>query len=127
MEQKFIDLFDTYTHGGMSRRAFLEKLAVMAGGTAAASTALSLLENNYAQAATMAEDDPRVKSGGQEIAPGVKGYLSVPREGSAFPAVIVIHENRGLNPHIRDVTRRMAVEGFAAFAPDYLSGQGGTP
>ena len=127
MEQKFIDLFDTYTHGGMARRVFLEKLAGLAGGTAAASAALSVLENNYARAATIAEDDPRLRSGDQEIATGVGGYLSIPLKAGVHPAVLVIHENRGLNPHIRDMTRRLAVEGFVAFAPDYLYGQGGTP
>lgn len=127
MDQKLIDLFDKFTHGGMRRREFLERLAVLAGGTAAAHSALSLLENNYALAAMVPEDDPRLRSGIQEIDTNVNGYLSVPLQGDNHPAVLVIHENRGLNPHIMDVTRRIALEGFVAFAPDYLAGLGGTP
>lgn len=127
MDQKLIDLFDRFTHGAMRRREFLEKLAVLAGSTAAANAALLTLENNYALAAMVAEDDPRLRSGMQEIDTNVMGYLSMPLAGGSQPAVLVIHENRGLNPHIMDVTRRMALEGFVAFAPDYLAAMGGTP
>ncbi len=127
MDQKFIDLFDRFTHGAMKRRDFLEKLVGLAGGTAAATAALTVLENNYARAAMVPEDDPRLRSGIQEIDTNVNGYLSVPLTDGFQPAVLVIHENRGLNPHIMDVTRRMALEGFVAFAPDYLAGLGGTP
>ena len=127
MDQKFIDLFDRYTHGTMKRREFLEKLTLLAGGTAAATALLPVLENNYAMAETVPEDDPALRSGFQEIDEGVAGYLSIPLVGDIHPAVLVIHENRGLNPHIKDVTRRIAKEGFFAFAPDYLFGMGGTP
>ncbi len=127
MDQKFIELFDRFTHGAMKRRDFLEKLGGMAGGSAAATAALSVLENNYASAALVAEDDPRLRTGFQEIDTNVAGYLAVPLAGDNYPAVLVIHENRGLNPHIKDVTRRLALEGFVTFAPDYLFAQGGTP
>jgi carboxymethylenebutenolidase len=128
MDQKIITLFDTYTHGGMSRRAFLDKLTLMAGSAAAATALLPVLENNYAHAAMVAEDDSRLVLTEGEIAPGVKGLLAIPKNASGkLPAVLVIHENRGLNPHIKDVTRRMALEGFVAFGADYLAPLGGTP
>ena len=127
MEQKFIDLFDRYTHGAMKRREFLEKLSLMAGSAAAATALLPVLEKNYARADMVPEDDPGLRSGFQEIDTGVAGYLSLPLSAGTQPAVLVIHENRGLNPHIKDVTRRFAKEGFVAFAPDYLFAMGGTP
>ena len=128
MDQKIINLFDTYTHGGMSRRAFMDKLTLMAGSVAAATAILPVLENNYAFAAMVPEDDPRLTITEGEIAPGIKGLLAIPKDATGkLPAVLVIHENRGLNPHIKDVTRRMALEGFVAFGADYLAPQGGTP
>lgn len=128
MDQKIINLFDRYTHGGMSRRDFLDRLALMAGSAAAASAMLPLLENNYANAAIVAEDDPRLTLAEGEIAPGIKGLLAIPKGITGrLPAVLVIHENRGLNPHIKDVTRRLALEGFVAFGADYLAPAGGTP
>jgi carboxymethylenebutenolidase len=130
MEQKFIDLYDRYTHGGMSRRAFFDRLAVLAGGTAAATALLPVLENNYAHADTVAEDDPRVKGemvtfkvGAQDLS----GYLVRPAADGKYPSVVVVHENRGLNPHIKDVARRLAVAGNLALAVDLLSPIGGTP
>ncbi len=128
MDQKIINLFDRYTHGGMSRRDFLDRLTLMAGSAAAATALLPVLENNYAQAAIVPEDDPRLALSDGEIAPGIKGLLAIPKDAKGkLPAVLVIHENRGLNPHIKDVTRRMALEGFVAFGADYLSPLGGTP
>ena len=128
MDQKIINLFDRYTHGGMSRRDFLDKLALMAGSTAAATAMLPLLENNYAHAAIVPENDPRLVLTEGEIAPGIKGLLAIPKDAKGkLPAVLVIHENRGLNPHIKDVTRRLALEGFVAFGADYLAPAGGTP
>ncbi|HET6159970.1 MAG TPA: dienelactone hydrolase family protein [Dongiaceae bacterium] len=130
MEQRIIDLYDRYTHGGMSRRAFFDRLVVLAGGTAAATTLLPLLENNYAHADMIAEDDPRVegemttfKAGTQEVS----GYLVKPAADGKYPAIVVVHENRGLNPHIKDVARRLAVAGNLALAVDFLSPVGGTP
>jgi len=127
MEQKFIDLFDRYTHGGMNRRDFLERLTALAGSTAAATALLPVLENNYAHAGMVPEDDPALVAEAAEIAPGIKGYLVRPKAAGSYPVVFVIHENRGLNPHIKDVTRRMAKEGFIAFGGDFLTAQGGTP
>jgi carboxymethylenebutenolidase len=127
MDQKIITLFDRFTHGGMNRRDFFERLAGLAGGTAAATALLAVLENNYARAALVPEDDPSIRAEMTEIAPGIKGYLVRPAAEGTYPAVLVIHENRGLNPHIKDVTRRMAKEGFIAFGGDYLAAKGGTP
>jgi carboxymethylenebutenolidase len=127
MEQKIIDLFDRYTHGGMNRRDFLERLTLLAGSTAAATALLPALENNYAQAEVVPENDPDIVAETAEIAPGIKGYLVRPKAAGTYPVVLVIHENRGLNPHIKDVTRRMAKEGFIAFGADYLTPLGGTP
>jgi carboxymethylenebutenolidase len=130
MEQKIIDLYDRYTHGGMSRRAFFDRLVVLAGGTAAATALLPVLENNYAHAETVAENDPRVKgemvtfkAGAQDLG----GYLARPAADGKYPSVVVVHENRGLNPHIKDVARRLAVAGNLALAVDFLSPIGGTP
>lgn len=127
MDQKFIDLFDRYTHGAMNRRDFLDKLSMMAGSAAAATALLPVLENNYAFAQQVPENDPSLDGKDAEIAPGIKGYLARPKAAGTYPAVLVIHENRGLNPHIRDVTRKMAKEGFIAFGADYLAPAGGTP
>ncbi|HEY5790508.1 MAG TPA: dienelactone hydrolase family protein [Gammaproteobacteria bacterium] len=131
MRQEIIDLYDEYTHAPLDRRTFLRRLATLAGGTAAAYALLPVLENNYAQAAIVAPDDERIAalrvyypgSGGS-----LKGYLARPKEMTGrLPAVLVIHENRGLNPHIMDVTRRFALAGFLALAPDLLTPAGGTP
>jgi carboxymethylenebutenolidase len=126
MDQNIINLFDRFTHGGMNRRDFMEKLSLLAGSTAAATAILPLLENNYAYAQMMPEGDPRITTQTITYAGG-SGYLASPKVEGKYPGVIVIHENRGLNPHIKDVTRRMAAEGFAALAPDYLTDLGGTP
>lgn len=130
MDQKIADLYDEFNHGGISRRTFLDRLAMLAGGTAAAFALLLVLENNHAQAQIIAENDDRLAVGHVEYdASGTKvgGYLARLKGGQKRPAVIIIHENRGLTPHIQDVARRLAVEGFLAFAPDMLSPQGGTP
>jgi carboxymethylenebutenolidase len=129
MDQRLIDLFDRFTHGGMSRRAFLERLTLAAGSTAAASAALAVLENDYARAETVPADDPGLKSDLFVVTPvkGLQGYLVGPKGGGRRPGVLVIHENRGLNPHIKDVARRVAKAGYLAFTPDFLSPLGGTP
>ena len=129
MDQRIIELYDKFTHGGMTRRAFLDRLAALAGGTAAASALLPLVQNNYAVAQVVAETDPRITTQTISIS-GIErltGYLVTPKRGERWPGVIVIHENRGLNPHIRDVARRLGAEGFLTLAPDYLSPVGGTP
>jgi carboxymethylenebutenolidase len=128
MDQKFINLFDVFTHGGMNRREFMDKLTLMAGSTAAATALLGTLQNNYAHAAITEPTDERLVVKDMELAPGLAGHFAMPRTAtSKLPGVMVIHENRGLNPHIKDVTRRMALEGFVAFGVDYLAPLGGTP
>jgi carboxymethylenebutenolidase len=130
LDPRIIALYDRFTHSAMDRREFLAGLARLTGGVAAASAALTLLENNYAEAATVTEDDPRIRTARVEYAGEagpVSGYLAQPADEARRPAVVVIHENRGLNPHIEDVTRRLAVDGFLALAPDGLSRLGGTP
>ncbi len=130
LKQEWIELYDEFTHGTMSRRVFMERLARAAGGAAAAAALVPVLQNNYAEAAVVPEDDERLvtETATYEV-DGVtmSGYFARPKADGKLPAVIVIHENRGLNPHIRDVARRMALEGFVAFAPDALSPVGGTP
>jgi carboxymethylenebutenolidase len=131
MDQRIIDLYDSFTHGLLDRRSFLERAARIAGSTAAATALLSTLRNNYALAAIVPPDDARlaVSTISFDAAGGkVTGYMARQKEGAAKrPAVLVVHENRGLNPHIEDVTRRLALAGFLALAPDLLSIFGGTP
>ena len=130
MDQKIIELYDQYVHGTLDRREFMKKLAYLAGGTAAALKLLSLLENKNAAAEIVPKDDPRLHTEYINY-PGANGevhaYLARPKEDGKLPGVVVIHENRGLNAHIEDVTRRVALEGFLAIAPDALSPEGGTP
>jgi carboxymethylenebutenolidase len=130
ISQSIINLYDAFTHGRMSRRDFMEQLTKQAGGAAAATALLASLSNNYAQAALVAEDDARLTVASSSF-PGpdgdVKAYTASLKADGKRPAVIVIHENRGLNAHIQDVARRIALEGFIAIAPDLLSSMGGTP
>jgi carboxymethylenebutenolidase len=130
MDQRIIDLYDEYTHAPLERRVFIKRLAALAGSTAGAMALLPLLESNYAFAVTVPPDDARIDA--SRIAyPGASGpiraYLAKPKATAKLPAVVVIHENRGLTPHIEDVARRVAVEGFVALAPDLFSPFGGTP
>jgi carboxymethylenebutenolidase len=128
--QTIVDLYDRFTHGALSRREFMERLAATVGGTAAATALLPLLQNNYAVAQTVAENDPRIAISRFQYEIGdamMNGELAWPAREGRFPGVVVIHENRGLNPHIRDVTRRFALEGFIALGIDVLSPEGGTP
>ncbi|MCI0750413.1 MAG: dienelactone hydrolase family protein [Flammeovirgaceae bacterium] len=131
MDQKIINLFDEYTHKPLTREGFIKRLIKLTGSTATAMAVLPLLEVNYAKAATVPDQDNRLHTEyitytGEE---GVqmKAYLARPKEEGKYAAVMVVHENRGLNPHIEDVTRRAALEGFLAIAPDALSPLGGTP
>jgi carboxymethylenebutenolidase len=130
MDQRIINLYDQFTHGGMNRRDFLDRLAGLAGSAAAGAALLPLLQNNYAQAAIVAADDGRLVT---ERVPydsphgKINGYLVRATAKGKRPAIIVIHENRGLNPHIEDIARRLALEGFLALAPDLLTLVGGTP
>jgi carboxymethylenebutenolidase len=129
--QAMIDAYDEYTHLTLDRRRFMDHLTRLAGSGVAAAAIAPLLAANSAQAAIVAENDPRVK--GEDITyPGsggeMKGYLVRPaNQAGKLGTVIVVHENRGLNPHIRDVARRVALEGFVALAPDFMSPLGGTP
>ncbi len=128
MDQKIITLYDEYTHSQLNRKDFMRKLALLAGGTAMAMTILPLLENNYAAAASFNSDVILVKN---ITYPGVDGdmkaVLAKPKTNKKLGCVLVIHENRGLNPHIIDVTKRVAAEGFIALGVDALSPLGGTP
>lgn len=130
MDQRIINLYDRFTHGGMSRRAFLDRLAQLTGSAAAATALLPLLRNDYAKAAIVPTDEPRLVS--ERVAFNspkgkINGYLTRLKGNAKRPAVLVIHENRGLNPHLEDVARRLALEGFLAYAIDLLSLVGGTP
>jgi carboxymethylenebutenolidase len=130
IDQRIYDLYDEYCHGGMDRRAFLQRAAVLTvGGLAMAQALLP----RYAKAQTISFTDARMKAryvtypspGGNSGT--MRGYLVQPSGTGPFPAVLVIHENRGLNPYIEDVARRLAVEGFLALAPDGLAPAGGYP
>ena len=130
ISQEMINLFDDYTHLSLDRRKFMDNLAKLAGSMSAATVAAAMMASNAKAQGLVPEDDARLVT--EDVTyPGAKGemrgYLAYPAEGGPFGAVIVVHENRGLNAHIMDVARRMALEGFVALAPDFLSDQGGTP
>ncbi len=130
MNQQIINLFDEYTHKPLKREDFIKKLALLTGSMAAAMTALSQLEVKYDNAVTVTPQDDRITT--EYITyPGddctMKGYFAKPKKEGKYGAVVVIHENRGLNPHIEDVTRRVALAGYLALGVDALSPLGGTP
>ena len=131
MRQEIIDLYDAYTHTLLERRVFLQQLATLAGSPTAAAALLPLLEANYARAAVVAANDARLRTAYITYPATIgdlRAYLVRPKAATGkLPAVIVIHENRGLHAYIEDVTRRVALEGFLALAPDLLSIVGGTP
>ena len=128
MDQKIINLYDEYTHSQVSRKDFMRKLAILAGSTALAMTILPMLENNYAAAADFNSDDVEVENIAYTGVDGeMKAVLAKPKGKKNLGCVLVIHENRGLNPHIIDVTKRVAAEGFLALGVDALSPLGGTP
>lgn len=130
MDEKIFDLYKQFSGGSVNRREFFGRLAVLAGGPAAAYAFLSQMESNSAVAEMVPKDDPRLHTE-TVLYPGqtgdVRAYWARPIGQEKLPGVVVIHENRGLNDHIRDVARRMALEGFLAVAPDALSPMGGTP
>ena len=130
MDQKIIDLYGEYAHALIDRRQFLKKLSILAGSTAAAIVLLPLLENNHARAQVVPKDDSRLNTEYIKY-PGatgeVRAYSARPKGDGKLPGVVVIHQNIGLEPHIEDVTRRLALEGFLAIGPDALSPLGGTP
>ena len=129
MDQKITTLYEDYRKGLTNRRQFVRKLAVVAGSSAAAMAMLPILDE-MSPGAYAVQSDPDLISEFIKY-PGetgdIKAFLARPKAGKKFPAVLIIHENRGLQPHIQDVTRRMAKEGFLAMAPDALSPLGGTP
>lgn len=130
MNQQIINLFDEYTHKPLKREDFIKRLIMLTGSMTAAMGALAQLEVKYDAAETIAPQDDRITT--EYVTwPGdgstMKGYLAKPKKEGKYPAVVVIHENRGLNPHIEDVTRRVALAGYLALAPDALAPQGGTP
>ena len=128
MDQKIINLYDEYTHSKLDRKDFLKKLAIITGSTALALTVLPLLENNYVAAATFSDEGLDTENISYPGAEGkMKAFLAKPAGKKNLGCVIVIHENRGLNPHIIDVTKRVAAEGFLALGIDALSPLGGTP
>jgi carboxymethylenebutenolidase len=130
IDQRIFDLYDEYCHGGIDRREFLKRAGAL--GVAGLAMAQALMPR-YARAQTISFTDPRMKA--QYVtypSPGgssgtMRGYLVQPTGAGPFPAVLVIHENRGLNPYVEDVARRAAVEGFVALAPDGLAPVGGYP
>ena len=128
MDQKIIKLYDDYTHSHLSRKEFMKRLAVLTGSTALALTVLPLLENNYV-AATPFEDESIVTSNitYKGVEGDMKAVLAMPKGKTKLGSVLVIHENRGLNPHTIDVTKRVAAAGFIALGVDALSPLGGTP
>lgn len=132
-DQALLDLYDDYAHGRLDRRDFLQGAAKFAVGGLTAESLLATLSPNYAWAQQVANDDPQIKTEYLEYASPkgagtMRGYLARPAGAQEkLPAVLVIHENRGLNPYIEDVTRRLAVAGFLAFGPDALTPLGGYP
>jgi carboxymethylenebutenolidase len=131
MNPKILELYNEYIHGSMPRRIFLKRMTAIAGSAAAAAVLLPLIETNYAWGRQVDPDDERLSQGYVDYAGTVgpvKAYFARPANSvSPLPGILVIHENRGLNPHIEDVVRRAALAGYVAVAPDGLSYVGGTP
>jgi len=133
ISQELFDLYDDYAHNKLDRRQFAERLSLFAVGGLSLPSLLSFMSPNYRDTATVLQEDPRIDSSfiNYESPNGggtIKGLLSKPKEiKSKLPGVVVVHENRGLNPYIEDVGRRTAVEGFISLAPDALSPLGGYP
>ena len=133
IKQEVFDLYDDYAHSRINRRTFLDKLSLYAVGSVTVPSLLSFIMPNYQDKIQVAEDDPRLTTGtiSYDSPKGggtISGQLSMPKEKSGkLPGVLVVHENRGLNPHIADVGRRAALAGFVSLAPDALSPMGGYP
>lgn len=130
--QELLDLFHEYQHGDMDRRSFMNHLTRFAVGGLTAAALFESLTPNFAWAQTVAKDDKDLKLGYETVPSpagngSIKGYLVRPAKGKKFASVLVIHENRGLNPYIEDVARRLGKAGFMAFAPDGLTSVGGYP
>jgi len=130
--QELLDLFHEYQHGDIDRRTFLDRAGKFAVGGLTVAAIFESLQPNYAWAQQVPPDDKRIKVGYEVVQSpagngSIKGYLARPAKNGKLPAVLVIHENRGLNPYIEDVARRLALEKFVAFAPDGLTSVGGYP
>ena len=132
-DQELLILFDAYVHGTLDRRGFLERAQKFAVGGMTAGMLLTALSPDFARAQVVPKDDKRIKTEMLEYpstagSGTVKGYLARPANATGkLPVVLVVHENRGLNPHIEDIVRRLALDNFVAFAPDALSPLGGYP
>ena len=127
LKQAAIELYDRFTHQGLDRRVFMSRMVALAGSAAAAEALIGAIAASPAAAAIVPADDPRLTMRTQDLAGGYKAYVAEPRTRSLKATVLVIHENRGLNDHIRDVARRLGVAGYRAVAVDFLSPSGGTP
>ena len=127
IRKQAIALYDRFTHEGSDRRAFMTDMARLAGGVAAAELLIASIAASPAAAAVIPADDLRLTTRTQTLAGGYKAYVAEPQTRSLKPTVIVIHENRGLNEHTRDVARRVALANYRAVAVDFLSPVGGTP
>lgn len=129
LRRQAIALYDRFTHEGMERRAFMARMAALAGSVAAAEALIQTIAADPAAAAIVPPDDRRISTRIMtfDSAAGHRAYIAEPRTRSLKPWIMVIHENRGLNDHIRDVARRFAIAGYSAVAPDFLSPVGGTP
>src|SRR5438132_1023200 len=130
--QELLNLFDGYVHGGISRRQFLDRAQKFAVGGVTAAALFRMLKPNYAWALQVPADDKRIKAEYDTVPSpqgngSIKGYLVRPSNAVKLPAILVVHENRGLNPYIEDVARRLAVANFIAYAPDGLTSVGGFP
>ena len=130
--QELLNLFGGYVHGGISRRQFLDRAQNYAVGGMTAAALFQMLKPNYAWAIQVPPDDKRIKAESATVPSPqgngeIKGYLVRPASSAKLPLVLVVHENRGLNPYVEDVARRLAVADFIAFAPDALTSLGGYP
>jgi len=130
--QELLNLFDGYVHGGMTRRDFLDGAQRFAAGGVTAAALFEMLRPNYAWAVQVPADDKRITAKYETVPSpqgngSIKGYLVRPAKTASLPVIVVIHENRGLNPYIEDVARRLAIADFIAFAPDGLTSAGGYP
>lgn len=130
--QELVDLFNSYVHGGIDRRQFLDRAQRFAVGGVTAAALFQMLRPNYAWAIQIQPDDVRIKAESATVPSpqgngSIKGYLVRPANAAKLPSILVVHENRGLNPYIEDVARRLAVADFIAFAPDALTSLGGYP
>ena len=133
-EQELLNIFDQYVHGDIDRRGFLDRAAKFAVGGVTAGMLLDMLNPQFAAAQQVPKDDKRLKTESVEYPSPqgntgkTKGYLVRPASATGkLPGILVVHENRGLNPHIEDIARRLALDGFMAFAPDALAALGGYP